>query len=581
MANKRLCSLILAASLLSAAFLTGCNKSEDNSKPYPSPSASGTVSTASGEQTDSNIPKDGGFTTIEYQSSKDKYRTFYEIFPYSFYDSNGDGKGDLNGIISKLDYLNDGDPKTTDDLGVDGVWLMPIMESPSYHKYNVIDYKKVDETYGTNEDFKKLLDEAHKRGINVIIDLVINHTSRKCEWFQKAIEELKAGKTDGYVQYYNFQQGRKEEGWRSANVDDWYYEGHFDDDMPDLNLKNPEVRKELEDIVKFWLDMGVDGFRLDAVMWFENADGKHSAYDHDGSIEDLNWLYTYAKGIKSDVYMVGECWNDSGSVIADYYKSGLDSFFNFRVQGSAGKINSAVNGKDAAGYVEFLKSWQDSIKDRNPDAIDSKFLSNHDTIRSGEFLVGATKKRLAAALYLIAPGTPFIYYGEEIEMEGNKPDPNLRRGMVWSLTDDTGYVKRIPDGTIMTEEPTVSVETAQKDKDSLLNFYKRLIVLRNQNPEIARGDVTPVTFGDDKQSTAGYVAAYNGSSVLVIFNLGTKSEKITVPENVFKVNEVRGYALAHVESDKSANDEDEPYSDKITLSGQELTIPAQSVFVLK
>lgn len=585
MTKKRLCSLILAASLLSAAALTGCNKSEDNSKPYSPPGTSVTVSSDSStdtpSSTDDNIPEDGGYKTIEYESSKDKYRTFYEIFPYSFCDSNGDGKGDLNGITSKLDYLNDGDPKTTDDLGVDGIWLTPIMQSPSYHKYNVIDYRTVDETFGTNDDFKKLLDEAHKRGINVIIDLVINHTSRKCEWFQKAIEELKAGKTDCYVQYYNFEKGRKEDGWRSANVDDWYYEGHFDDDMPDLNLKNPDVRKEIEEIVKFWLDMGVDGFRLDAVMWFENTDGKHSAYDHDGSIEDLNWLYSYAKGIKEDVYMVGECWNDSGVVIANYYKSGLDSLFNFRVQGSAGKINSTVNSKDAAGYVEFLKSWQDSIKERNPDAIDAKFLSNHDTIRSGEFLVGTTKKRLAAALYLLAPGTPFIYYGEEIEMEGNKPDPNLRRGMVWSLTDDTGYVKRIPDVTVMTEEPKVSVESAQKDSESLLNFYKRLIVLRNQNPEIARGDITPVTFGDDMPDAAGYIATYNGSSVLVVFNLSSQTRKVTVPDT-FKVSEVRGYALAHSDSDSFADDdEDEPYSNKISLSGQNLTMPAQSVFVLK
>ena len=577
MTKKRLCSFLLSAVMLSSAVLCGCNKSEESDPNAPKPVSFDYV--PSTPTTPTNIPEDGGFKTVNYENSKDKYRSFYEIFPYSFYDSDGDGKGDLNGITSKLDYLNDGDTKTTDDLGIDGIWLMPIMQSPSYHKYNVIDYRTVDEVYGTNDDFKKLLDEAHKRGINVIIDLVINHTSRQCEWFQKAIEELKSGKTDGYAQYYRFEENRKEDGWRSSGVGNWYYEGHFDDDMPDLNLKNPEVRKELEEIVKYWLDMGVDGFRLDAVMWFENANGKNSDFDHDGSIEDLNWLYSYAKTLKEDVYMVGECWNDNQVVIADYYKSGLDSFFNFRTQGSSGKINQTVNGGDAAGYVNYLKNWQDRIKERNPLAIDAKFISNHDTVRSSEFIVGETKKRLAAALYLLAPGTPFIYYGEEIELEGSKPDPNLRRGMIWSLTDDTGYVKRIPGGTKAEEEPTISVESAQKDPESLLNFYKRVIALRNQNPEIARGDVTPVVFGDDIMKTAGYVSSYNGNSVMVVFNLSNKSETVTIPEDAFKVNEVRGYVLAHSASDEKPGDE--PYSDTINLSEQTLTMPAQSVFVLK
>lgn len=163
-------------------------------------------------------------------------------------------------------------------------------------------------------------------------------------------------------------------------------------------------------------------------------------------------------------------------------------------------------------------------------------------------------------------------------MEGNKPDPNLRRGMVWSLTDDTGYVKRIPDGTKAEEEPTVSVESAQQDPDSLLNFYKRVIALRNQNPEIARGDVTPVTFGDDVMSTAGYVATYNGKSVLVLFNLSDKTETVTIPDSAFKVKEVRGYVLAHSASDERPGDE--PYSADISLSGQTITMPAQSAFVL-
>ena len=196
MTKTRISALLLAGCIL-AAVLAGCGKKEDSSTTVS------TASTASTAEGDSQFPEDGGFKNTDFKYSDDKYRTFYEIFPYAFYDSDGNGKGDLNGITQKLDYLNDGDPKTTDDLGIDGIWLMPIMESPSYHKYNVADYYKVDSIYGTNDDFKNLLDEAHKRNINIIIDLVINHSSRQCEWFQKALEELEAGKTDGYAQYYH------------------------------------------------------------------------------------------------------------------------------------------------------------------------------------------------------------------------------------------------------------------------------------------------------------------------------------------------------------------------------------------
>ncbi len=570
MSKFKISAALLAGCILASSLLCGCGNSGSSggSSSASSDSGSGTGS--------SNIPADGGYTTVDYTYSNDKYRTFYEIFPYSFYDSDGNGKGDINGITAKLDYLNDGDPKTTDDLGIDGIWLTPIMQSPSYHKYDVEDYYTVDKLFGTNDDFKTLLDEAHKRNINIIIDLVVNHSSNKHEWFQKALEELKEGKTDGYAQYYHFEEGKNIDGWHHSGVGDWYYEGDFVAGMPDLNLKNPELREELQKIVKYWLDMGVDGFRLDAVMWFESVNGVKGNHDHEGSIEDLKWLYDYAKTVKSDVYMVGECWADSPSTIVDYYKSGIDSFFNFSMQGATGKVNLYVNGKSAKSYVEYLENWQEQIKKNNPDAIDAKFLSNHDTNRSAEFIMNNTKMRLAAAMYMLAPGNPYIYYGEEIEMEGYERDPDRRRGMVWSLDNDEGYIKKIPDGTKLEEDPTISVETAQKDKDSLLNFYKRVIALRNQNPEIARGEMKAVTF--ENEATAGFISTYNDSKVFVLYNLGDEQAKVNIPSDTFKVSEVRGYLLAH-------NTKDDPgsyvYDDTIKLEGQELTMPAHSVFVLK
>lgn len=589
---------IIAAALITAMLSTlgGCSGRQyysDGTQPSTANTESSVSTTASTvSTTDSNgiaIPEDGGFKTVTYNFSEDKYRTFYEIFPYSFYDSDGDGIGDLKGITQKLDYLNDGDPSTTDDLGIEGIWLMPIMQSPSYHKYNVTDYMTIDTAYGTNDDMKTLLEEAHQRHINVIIDLVINHTSRTHEWFQKALEELKDGKTDGYADYYHFEENKNEDGWRKAGVGDWYYEGQFDDDMPDLNLKNESVRKELQEIVKYWLDMGVDGFRLDAVWWFES--GKTSS-DDDSSIEDLKWLYDYAKTIKEDVYMVGECW-ESSITISNFYRSGLDSFFNFDMQGATGRVNSSINTKDARSFTQYLETWQNDIWENNPNAIDTPFISNHDTGRSAGFIPKNTNRRLAAALYLLSPGNSFIYYGEEIGMTGSRNDPEKRTGMYWSAADSTGYVAEIPDAKA-DGKPDQSVEEQLADENSLLNYYKKVIALKNQNPEIARGTLKAVDFGTN--ATAGYVTEYDGSKVMVIFNLSDKSATVTVPEDTFTINEVRGWLDANVDeqsasgtslddffgttTSKEDTDSEEDVKE-FSVSGQEVTMPANTVIVLK
>ena len=358
-----------------------------------------------------------------------------------------------------------------------------------------------------------------------------------------------------------------------------YYEARFWSGMPDLNLDSPVVREEIQKIASFWFERGVDGFRLDAVMWFESIDGVKGQHDHEGSIEDLKWLYDYAKTVKEDVYMVGECWADSPATIADYYKSGLDSLFNFSVQGSSGKINSYVNSSDASAYVQYLENWQKQISERNAAAIDAKFLSNHDTVRSSEFMINNSRQRLAAAMYILAPGNPYIYYGEEIGMEGtNPPDQDVRRGMYWSADDDKGYVKRIPDAPSPDEEPSVSVESALKDDNSLMSYYKRIIALRNQNPEIARGTIKAVTLGDNS-AAAGFVSTYKDSSVMVVYNLGDEPAAVNIPADTFKVNEMRGYVLAHDTKDDKAGAP--AYDASIKWEGQSLTMPAHSVFVLK
>lgn len=585
MIKKKIISIILAGGMMSTFLLGGCSGNNNNNAQSGTSSDTGS-STVSGTTT--ALPEDGGFKTVSYEASKDEYRTFYEIFPYAYYDSNDDGIGDLNGITSKLDYLNDGDTSTTDDLGIEGIWLMPIMPSPSYHKYNVSDYKNIDPAYGTLDDFKKMTDEAHKRNINVIIDLVLNHSSRQHEWYQNALKELEQGKTDGYAQYYHFKENNKQAGWQKTGVGDWYYECQFDADMPDLNLTNEKLRNEIKEIVKFWLDMGVDGFRLDAVLWYEST-------GNDDSVADLKWLYDYAKSVKDDVYMVGECWDGAG-VISDFYKSGVDSFFDFAAQGPSGRVNDSVRSEDAQGYVKSLISYENMIKKNNKDAINAPFISNHDTSRSASFIMTEENQKMAAAMYILSPGNAFIYYGEEIGMTGgSENDPDKRTGMYWSETDKKGYVEKIP-GANNKSVPDDAVDEQLKDDDSLLTFYKRVIALKNQNPEIARGDLTAVNF--DNKEVAGYVCDNDGSKVLVLFNAGAAGKTVTVPEDTFKVNEVRGYVIADSEKETNTTDTDDiddlllggtkndetESGEKITeftVNGQEITLPGYSAIVLK
>ncbi len=592
MVQKRFVAGIIAAILCSSALVSGCAGQTIPLSPSSAPDQQSTGSTSPGGAL--TLPEDGGFKTVEATASSDKYRTFYEIFPYSFSDSDGDGVGDLKGITQRLDYLNDGDIKTTDDLGIEGIWLMPIMPSPSYHKYNVVDYKAIDEKYGTMDDMKELVSECHKRNINIIIDLVINHTSRKHEWYQKALEELREGKTDGYASYYHFEEfpaGTSKKGWEKATKagGNWYYECNFDIDMPDLNLKSEKLREEIKGIVDFWLnDVGIDGFRLDAVLWYESTGIADS-------VSDLKWLYDYAKTVKSDVYMVGECWSSAGD-IAQFYDSGADSFFNFSMQSATGNVVSSLNTKDGKGYADYLVNWQNTIREHNPAGIDSPFISNHDTDRSAGFLLTNTSRKMAAAMYLMAPGTPYIYYGEEIGMRGSGRDENKRTGMYWSSTDNTGYVASIPNSENK-ETPEKGAYEQQKDDSSLQSFYRRAVRLRSQNPEIARGTLTSVDLGNGE--VGAYIAEYNGSKVMVVLNVGGNSNKVTIPADKFSVQEVRGYLKADSGDAPGGSGNDDPFADltgetqssaeeqatenaaDFSVSGNTVTLPAYSLIVLK
>lgn len=466
--QKRWSALLLAALALCAA-LTGCGGEKED------------VSTALGIMRKYN--------KAQPQDIDDNYRSCYEVFVYSFYDGNGDGIGDLKGLTERLDYINDGDPSTDTDLGCTGIWLMPIMPSPSYHKYDVTDYMAIDPQYGTMEDFKAFLEAAHQRGIDVIIDFVMNHTSSDHPWFQEAsgyLRGLEAGEEADltvcpYVDYYNFSL---EPSTCKLEGTEWYYEAPFWSGMPDLNLKSEAVRAELEEIVDFWLDLGVDGFRLDAAKEF--VSGATNA-----NVEILTWFNDMVKAKKSDAFIVAEVWTDLGTY-AQYYASGV-SCFNFAFGNSDGVIPNTVkhvSGADASSYGRAIMKLQGALAAYDPDYIDSPFYTNHDMGRAaGHYFneYSAQQTKMAQALNLLMSGSTFLYYGEELGMKGSGKDENKRAPMYWS--DDAEY-PGLCDGPADMEDVAMKFpgfEDQKADGDSIFWFVAQTIRLRNAYPAIARG----------------------------------------------------------------------------------------------
>lgn len=493
------------------------------------------------------------------EASTDKYRSYYQVWIGSFCDSNGDQIGDLPGLISKLDYINDGDPNSGNDLGADGIWLSPMMPSKSYHKYNVRDYFEIDPDFGTLADFDTLIKEAHNRGIRVIIDLVLNHSGDDHEFFLKACDELREGKEDGYARYYNVSKESNETYNRPISGSDYYYEGPFSTDMPDWNLSYEGTREYFEEVAKFWLEKGVDGFRLDAVKYFDDRNT-----DAD---EFLNWFYTMSQKYNPDVYMVGEDWDDAGNVY-DMYESGIDSLFNFKFANSGGEWMVASHGMTADALGK-LKKYDDNIKKRNENAINANFLTNHDMVRVYNML-DEDDYKMAAALYMLAPGNTFTYYGEEIGIEApnTSNDASYRTAMIWDN-------EKLPDIEVpgvagVVKNELGGVEQQLKDEHSLLNTYRRLIKLRQQNPEIARGDIEEVLdLGDN--NVGGMIINHDGSRVIVIHNTTDEAKELTI--DMISNPELRGWSYADLAA--------EPNKETPKLSGTKLTLPARTSVVLK
>jgi len=421
----------------------------------------------------------------------------YEVFVRSFFDSNGDGVGDLNGLIAKLEYI--------DKLGADCIWLMPVAASPSYHGYDVSDYYRVEPAYGTNDDFKRLVAEAHRRGIVVLVDMVLNHSSSEHPYFQAALRDT----TSPYRAWYRFARTSPGKDWHRSPVRDEYYYGLFWSGMPDLNYQTPAVREEAKKIATFWLrDMDVDGFRLDAIPYLVEEGA--CLMGCPGTHTFLHEYAAHIDSVKPGAYTVGEAWGSIDQMLP-YYPDQLTAYFGFELSDS---LLSAVRSGSAAGLLSGFLRLQDTL----PAYRWAPFLTNHDQTRAMTQLKGdVARARLAATLLLTLPGLPFLYYGEEIGMTGDKPDPRLRTPMQWNAGPGLGFTSGKAWESAQPDSLTTTVAVQDADSGSLLNLYRRLIHLRKTDEALATGTLVPLTASSPH--VAAYLRRSGDHEVLVVANL--------------------------------------------------------------
>lgn len=480
----------------------------------------------------------------------------YQVYPRSFKDSDNDGIGDIKGIISKLDYLNDGGENS---LGIDAIWISPIYKSPMMDfGYDISDYRDIDSIFGSLEDFKQLLNSAHKRSIKIIMDLVLNHTSDQHPWFIEASSSKDNPKRDWYIWHENL--GKKPNNWVSLfeMSSAWwldkrtneYYLGTFTRNQPELNLRNPEVKREVYDMIRFWLDMGVDGFRLDVVNWFIKDEKYRDnpwkvsfiPMDVQRHIYDRNRPETHdiCKEIRAltdeykDRMLVGEIYtNDTKEAISYQGKLGdeLNMAFNF---------NFLFEKWSAGGFYSKIKKYYELLPE---DAWPNFTLSNHDQPRHYfRFKAGKdsdARAKLAAAMLMTLRGTPFIYYGEEIGMSCDKilkkdlQDPLGKRGwpfikgrdgertpMQWDNSAYAGFSTKKPWLPVNSDYEYKNVSHQSSIKDSLLSFYKALIWIRKRSNALTIG--TFDFLQEAQTDTICYKRSYKGEEVVVILNFSNK-----------------------------------------------------------
>ena len=434
-------------------------------------------------------------------------RVFYEIYVRAFQDSDGDGHGDLKGLISRLDYLNDGNANTSTDLGITGIWLMPVFDAQSQHGYDILDYKTIDKDYGTLEDFKLFIQEAHKRGIKVIVDLVLNHTSHNHPWFKSALSDP----LGQFGNYYRFSEANPNSFWRSVinSQPPKFFYAWFNPTMPDLNYENPAVTQYILDATRFWLEnTGVDGYRLDAIKYLieEGVQDENTPSTH-------LWFKNFYKVVKASnpqAFTVGEVWDDLPTVLS-YTGDEMDINFHFPLSSA---IAESVSGGRANPLLKVLKETLTTF----PKGQYATFLRNHDQKRlMNEFKGNLNQSLQAAAILLTLPGVPFLYYGEEIGLSLN------RKGMQWDASSPNwGFTTgRVFSNGTQEKDAAFTVSAQTGDNKSLLSSYRRLIALRNSQPALLKGDITLVETGNPQ--VLAYLRSLGKQHFVVIHNLSEKT----------------------------------------------------------
>ena len=511
----------------------------------------------------------------------------YQIWPRSFRDGNGDGVGDLKGILSKLEYIK--------NLGADAIWFSPLYPSPQAdYGYDISDYKNINPEYGTLEDFKAVLDKAHSLGMKVIMDLVINHTSNQHRWFQ---ESRKGGDDNPYKDYYIWRKGKGKDGKKFPNNwtstfpgEGWEYDEErgefylhlFAKEQPDLNMDNPAVREEVKNIMKFWLDMGVDGFREDVITFISKREGLPNGFplmpaargmEHYKNGPNIHKYLNEFKTVWSryDAVTIGEAPMMTPKTALKYVsndKQELNMMFHFQHMEADCIIFNWIHTKfNLVKLKKVYSNWQKTLYNKAWNAL---YLENHDQPRvisrygSEKFRVESGKA--LAVMYMCQSGTPFIYQGQEIGMLNcplenldDYPDvnthacynlfrkfglshekvmrmarysarDNARTCMQWDKSENAGFTEGKPWFVVNKNYKEINVEDSLNDKNSILNFYKRLIKIRKENPIFLFGDFK-LHYKRHKKLFV-YERNYNGQKLFVAINFSETDTNLKVPHTI-------------------------------------------------
>lgn len=520
-----------------------------------------------------------------------KEAVVYQIYPISFYDSNGDGIGDLRGIILKLDYLK--------EFGIDVIWLSPVYKSPNDDNgYDISDYMDIMEQFGTLSDWEELVTEMHKRGLKIIMDLVVNHTSDEHPWFNESRSSTDNEKRDYYI-WTDAKDGKEPNNWGSffsPSVWEWdektgqYYMHIFSTKQPDLNWKNPKVRKEIYDMMKWWLDKGIDGFRMDVVNAFAKMEGFPDApkglADKDGHVFYLPYymnqpgIHEYIKEMnhevlsKYEIMTVGETTSvtpEEGLLYVGEEREELNMIFQFELM----DVDSGAGGKfdvvpyKLSDFKRIMTKWQQGLQGKGWNSL---YLNNHDQPRmvsrfgnDGKYRVESAKM-LATMLHTLQ-GTPYIYQGEEIGMTNVKFESiqsykdieifhyynqtikedksnlkeimegiyakgrdNARTPMQWEDSENAGFTSGTPWIGVNPNYKQINVKESLEDSQSVFNYYKRLIQQRKQNLVIVYGDYVPIL--EEDEHIYSYLRCFENDRLLVILNFSEKEAIFKLPNEI-------------------------------------------------